>query len=55
MKKRLKHDLKVNYIKALKHIKKRVVKHSIQDKSKENPRDEDLPLTIIRGTSHGRI
>ena len=44
---KLKHGLKANYIKILKQIKKRVVKHTAPDKTKDSPHDEDLPLTIV--------
>lgn len=50
---KLKHNLKSNYIRLLKQIKKRVVKHTTPDKSKESPHDEDLPLTITHDSAPG--
>lgn len=48
---KLKHELKSNYIRILKQVKKRVVKHTTPDKTKESPHDEDLPLTIVHGSA----
>lgn len=44
---KLKNNLKSNYIKVMKQLKTRIVKHTRRDKSKEHPLDEDLPLTIV--------
>lgn len=39
-------NLKSNYIKVLKQVKKRIVKHTVQDKVRDNQVEEDLPLTL---------
>lgn len=51
---KLKNELKSNYIKILKQVKKRIVKHSVPDKVKDSPLDEDLPLTIVHDSAPGR-
>lgn len=47
---KLRQNLKSGYVKVLKQIKKRIVKHPRRDKTKEHPLDEDLPLTIVHET-----
>ena len=51
---KLKNEIKSNYIKILKQVKKRIVKHTSPDKTKDSPLDEDLPLTIVHDSVPGR-